>query len=407
VDSMKADELFRHLVQVQGSDLIVRVNGRPSVRVDGRVRFISDVPVTAALAQELFDRVLDARGREHFVKTGEADSAYEIAELGRFRVNVFRQRGRLGFVFRHVKSTIPDLLSLNLPDEQLVRLARLRRGIILVTGTAGSGKSTTLAAMLDWLNHNEQRHVVTLEDPVEFLFEDDKCTFNQREIGVDTLSFTAALKHVVRQAPDVIMIGEMRDKETAESALQAAETGHLVFSTLHTVNAVQTVERVMSFFPPHHHNLIRMQLAMLLEGVVSQRLIAKRSDAGRVPAVELLMATPTVRELLAEGKTRELHRAIHEGAEHYGSMTFNQSLVRLLRLGKISLEDALSSSDNPDELKLEMRGILKGARAGQFDPASIPKKDTGAFPKPPMVVFPRRETGAFVKPDKDEGPRST
>ena len=360
---MKADDLFRHLVQAQGSDLIVRVNGRPSIRLDGKVRFISDIPVSAALAQEVFERVLDARQQEAFFRTGEADSAYEIAGLGRFRVNVFRQRGRIGFVFRHVKSVIPELGTLNLPDEQLLKLARLKRGLVLVTGTAGSGKSTTLAAMLDWLNKNEQRHIVTLEDPIEFLFEDNRCTFNQREVGVDTLSFAGALKHVVRQAPDVIMVGEMRDKET----------GHLVFSTLHTVNAVQTVERIMSFFPPHHHNLIRMQLSMLLEGVVSQRLLPKRGELGRVPAIELMTGSPTVREMIAQGRTRELNKAIYEGSEHYGTMTFNQSLARLIRLGRATLEDALAASDNPDELKLELRGILKGARAGQFDPGSMPR----------------------------------
>jgi twitching motility protein PilT len=373
---MKPEELFQRLIDAQGSDLIVRVNGRPSIRVDGKLRFISETPVTPALAQEFFEQVLDARQREQFFRSGEADAAYEIAGLGRFRVNAFRQRGRIGFVFRHVKSEIPELGTLNLPEEQFIRLARLRRGLVLVTGTAGSGKSTTLASMLDWLNRNEGRHVVTLEDPAEFLFEDNLCTFNQREVGVDTLSFQAALKHVVRQAPDVIMVGEMRDKETVESVLMAAETGHLVFSTLHTVNAIQTVERIISFFPPHHHNLIRMQLSMLLEGVISQRLIARRGDLGRVPAIELMTATPTVRELLAEGRTRELSKAIYEGSQHYGTMTFNQSLVRLLRLGKIGLEDALGASDNPDELKLEMRGILKGARAGQFDSGSLAKRET-------------------------------
>jgi twitching motility protein PilT len=375
---MEADDLFRSLVQAEGSDLIVRVNGRPSIRVDGRVRFVSDEVVPAAVAQELFERLLDERQQDQFFRTGEVDSAYEVPDVGRFRVNVFRQRGRIGFVFRHVKSVIPALGSLNLPEEQLIRLARMKRGLVLLTGTAGSGKSTTLAAMLDWLNKHEQRHVVTLEDPVEFLFEDDRCTFNQREIGVDTVSFHAALKHVVRQAPDVIMVGEMRDKETVESVLAAAETGHLVFSTLHTVNAVQTVERIISFFPPHHHNLIRMQISMLLEGVVSQRLIVRRNEYGRVPAIELMLATPTVRELLAEGKTRELAKAIYEGSEHYGSMTFNQSLIRLLRLGKITLEDALGSSDNPDELKLEMRGIMKGARAGQFDSSSMGRSEAAA-----------------------------
>jgi twitching motility protein PilT len=376
---LKPEDLFRHLVQAQGSDLIVRVNSKPSIRINGKVQFVSDIVITAQWAQELFDKVLDARLREAFFKSGEVDSAYEIPGVGRFRANVFRQRGRMAFVFRHVKSQIPELSTLNLPEEQLIRLSRMKRGLVLMTGTAGSGKSTTLAAMLDWINKNEQRHIVTLEDPVEFLFEDQKSTFNQREVGVDTLSFTGALKHVVRQAPDVIMVGEMRDKETVESVLQAAETGHLVLSTLHTVNAVQSVERVISFFPPHHHNLIRMQLSMLLEGVISQRLIARRSDAGRVPAIELMLATPTCKELLAEGKTRELGKAIYEGAEHYGSMTFNQSLVRLLRMGKIGLEDALAASDNPDELKLEMRGILKGARAGQFDPNSLKREEPAIY----------------------------
>ena len=364
---MKPDELFRHMVQAGGSDLIVRTLGRPSIRVDGRVRFLSDIPVTPAFAQEMLDQILDQRQQDAFFRTGEADAAYDVPGLGRFRCNVFRQRGRLGFVFRHVKSKIPALADLNLPEEQIIKLARLRRGLVLVTGTAGSGKSTTLAAILDWMNRNVCRHIVTLEDPIEFLFEDQKCTINQREVGVDTLSFHAALKHVVRQAPDAIMVGEMRDKETVEAVLQAAETGHLVLSTLHTVNAVQTVERIMSFFPPHHHNLIRMQLSMLLEGVVSQRLLPRRGDYGRVPAIEMLLGTPTVRELLAEGKTRELSKAIYDGAEYFGSMTFNQSLVRLIKLGKISLEDALSHSDNPDELKLEMRGISKGGRSGLFD----------------------------------------
>jgi twitching motility protein PilT len=233
-----------------------------------------------------------------------------------------------------------------------------------VTGTAGSGKSTTLAAMLDWINRNEARHVVTLEDPVEFLFTDDKSTFNQREVGVDTTSFAAALRSVVRQAPDVIMVGEMRDPETVASALQAAETGHLVFSTLHTVNAVQTVERILSFFPPHHHNLVRMQLAMLLEGVVSQRLITRRDGGGRVPAAEILLATPTAREMLADGRTRELTRCIEDGHEHYGSQTFNQSLAKLVKTGKIAIEEGLSASDNAEGLKLELRGIVRGGRGG-------------------------------------------
>ncbi|MCE9635961.1 MAG: PilT/PilU family type 4a pilus ATPase [Planctomycetes bacterium] len=364
---MRPEDLIRHLVQAQGSDLIIRTNARPSVRIDGKVRFVSDIPVSPSLAQEFFDRILDTRQQELFFRQGEADAAYEVQGLGRFRVNVFRQRGKLGFVFRHVKSAIPVLQETCLPLEPLTKLCRLSRGLVLVTGTAGSGKSTTLAAMLDWINKNEQRHIITLEDPVEFQFEDIKSTFNQREVGVDTTSFAAALKSVVRQAPDVIMVGEMRDEETVAAVLQAAETGHLVFSTLHTTNAVQTVERILSFFPPHHHNLIRMQLAMLLEGVVSQRLLPKRDGVGRAPAAEILLATPSVREMLSEGRTRDLTKAITEGHEHYGSQSFNQSLAKLVKAGKVNVEDALGASDNADGLKLELRGIVRGARVGTFE----------------------------------------
>ncbi len=360
---MKVDELFRHLVDSQGSDLIVRTRARPSIRVDGKVRFASDVEVSPSMAQELFDSVLDSRQQDQFFRTGESDSAYEHADVGRFRVNVFRQRGRLAFVFRHVKSEIPHVESLKLPSQQLIGLCRLRRGLVLVTGVTGSGKSTTLAAMVNWINTHEARHVVTLEDPIEFLFKDERSTISQREVGVDTLNFAAALKHVVRQAPDVIMVGEMRDRETVEATLQAAETGHLVFSTLHTVNAVQTVERILAFFPPHHHSLIRMQLSMLLEGVVSQRLSPRAGKFGRIPACEILLGTPSVREMLNEGKTRELPKAIYEGHDYFGTMTFNQSLVRLIRQGDISLEDGMAASDNPGELKLEMRGISKGRAA--------------------------------------------
>jgi twitching motility protein PilT len=367
---MKLDDLFRHLVDSRGSDLILRTKARPSIRVDGMVRFASDTAVTPSMAQELFDRVLDSRQQDHFFRAGEADSAYEVPSVGRFRVNVFRQRGRLAFVFRHVKSEIPRVEQLRLPAQQLINLCRMRRGLVLVTGVAGSGKSTTLAAMLNWINQNESRHVVTLEDPIEFLFHDENSTISQREVGVDTLNFAAALKHVVRQAPDVIMVGEMRDRETVEATIQAAETGHLVFSTLHTVNAVQTVERILAFFPPHHHGLIRMQLSMLLEGVISQRLVNRAGTYGRVPACEVLLATPTVREMIAEGKTRELPKAIREGAEYFGTQTYNQSLVNLVRAGDISLEEGLQHSDNPGELQLEMRGISKGRAAQiQYDAA--------------------------------------
>jgi twitching motility protein PilT len=364
---MDYDDLFRLAVREGASDLLIKTHGCPSIRVDGRIRFLSDLKTTPAQAGEVLEKVVPERLRRRLETEGEIDVSYEIEEIGRFRANVFRQRGRLSFVFRHVPDEVPTLTDLNLPAEQLQSLALKQRGLILATGVAGSGKTTTLASMIDYINRNTERHIVTLEDPIEYVYHDRKSLMHQREIGTDTRDFRSALKHVVRQSPDVIMLGEMRDRETMEAALAAAETGHLVMSTLHTVNAVQTVERIIAYFPPHQHNLIRQQLAMTLEGVISLRLIQKKDAFGRVPAVELMMAAPTIRDHLAEGKTRELAKAIYEGSEYFGSQTFNQSLKALYRNGLISYDEALAAADNPDELKLEIRGISKGLRAADFD----------------------------------------
>ena len=244
-----------------------------------------------------------------------------------------------------------------------MRLAKLHRGLVLVTGIAGSGKSTTLAAMIECMNEHTDRHVVTIEDPIEFIFRDKRCAISQREIGIDTPDYATALKHVVRQTPDVILLGEMRDHETIEAALQAAETGHLVLSTLHTVNAVQTVERIISFFPPHQHQTIRLQLALVLEGVVSQRLITRRAAAGRVPAVEIMLGTPTVKEVLLEGRTRDL--AEGRSTRATSTTAARPSTSRCAGSssdGLIEYDDALAAADNPDELALAMRGIGKGLR---------------------------------------------
>ncbi|MCU0726654.1 MAG: PilT/PilU family type 4a pilus ATPase, partial [Planctomycetes bacterium] len=323
-------------------------------------------PVAHEFALEVLERVLSPTLREVFLTRGEVDTAYQYDARSRFRVNVFRQQGHVGFSLRHIRDEVPNLRELCLPAEQLERLATLSRGLVLATGVAGSGKSTTLAAMIQYINLNCHKHIVTVEDPIEFVHHDRKSVVTQREIGSDTLDFHSALKYVVRQTPDVILIGEMRDRETVEAALSAAETGHLVLSTLHTVNAIQTVERIISFFPTHQHALIRQQLSMTLEGVISLRLISRKDRTGRVPAVELLLGTPTIREILAEGRTRELNRAIHEGADYFGTLTFNQSIVKLLKENRIAHADGLNAADNPDELKLEMRGIAKGGKA-DFD----------------------------------------
>jgi twitching motility protein PilT len=402
---MTIEDLLRMLVERGGSDLFVHADGLASMRVDGSIVFIPGALVGRTEAQNFYTRLLNDHQQDQFVRTGEADTAYEVTGVGRFRVNVYSQRGQLGFVARHVHANVPDVGSLGLPTPQLLKLARLRRGLVLVTGTAGSGKSTTLAGLISWLNQNESRHVVTLEDPIEFLFKDGRCTIHQREVGVDTLNFSSALRHVVRQSPDVIMVGEMRDRETVEAALSAAETGHLVLSTLHTVNACQTVERILWFFPPEQHALIKHQLSLLLEGVVSQRLVPRASGRGRVPAVELLLGTPTIREKLAEGKTHEIPDAIEEGAEYYGTQTFNQSLAKHVKAGIVRMEDAIAASDDPEALQMEMRGISKAGRArSQYDGIPGLASQPAASANPPRPNFsagntlPTNPGGSTVRP---------
>jgi twitching motility protein PilT len=359
---MNLEDLFHVLKKEKASDLIIKTGSCPAIRVEGRIRFVTDQVASQAFVQDFFERILDERMQKAFYQRGEVDLALEMDGVGRFRVNVFRQAGHLGFSLRHVQEIVPSLRDLNLPAEQLERLSSLQRGLVLATGVAGSGKSTTLASMIQYINVNFEKHIITVEDPIEFVYHDTKSVVTQREVGHDTANFSTALKHIVRQTPDVILIGEMRDRETMEAALAAAETGHLVFSTLHTVNAIQTVERIIAFFPPHQHSLIRQQLSMVLEGVISLRLIQRKAHFGRVPAVELMLATPTIRDMLAEGRTKELAGAIHEGAEYFGTQTFNQSLVKLYRDDRITQEDALAAADNPEELKLEMRGIAKGGK---------------------------------------------
>jgi twitching motility protein PilT len=375
--------LFQEMVRLQSSDLILRTGERPVARVEGHIRFLSDTPFTTEQGEDLLASILAPQELAQFRITHEKDTAVTVEGAGRFRANMLQQRRQTAFVFRYVKEHVPGFEDLHLPTAPMQRLAMLHRGLVLVTGIAGSGKSTTLAGIIQHMNKHTHRHVVTIEDPIEYMFRDGTCAVMQREIGIDTADYHTALKAVVRQTPDVILVGEMRDHETVSAALSAAETGHLVLATLHTVNAVQTVERIISFFPPHQHATVRLQLALVLEGVVSQRLITRRSSAGRVPAVEILLGTPTVKEMILEGRTRELAEALDDGHDYYGTQTFNRSLVSLVQEGLIEYDDALSAADNPDELKLALRGISKGVSTieatygGQF-PAADP-----APPAPP------------------------
>ncbi|MGQ9589553.1 MAG: type IV pilus twitching motility protein PilT [Planctomycetota bacterium] len=362
---MEFHEMLRKMVIEKASDLFLKVGSPPSLRIDGTVQFLDTDELTPQDTLEIFEIIQDSK-KEGLPQKTDVDVAYDIPGIGRFRVNIFRQKGYLGFVLRHVESEVPSFEELNLPAAILTKLACANRGLVLVTGQAGSGKSTTLAAIINYINETSNKHVVTIEDPIEFVFRDRKCLVDQREIGQDTSDFLTALKMAVRQSPDVILIGEMRDRETMEAALAAAETGHLVLSTLHTVNATQTVERIIHFFPPHQHDLIRLQLSLVLVGVISQRLIPKKSGAGRVPAVELMIQSPTIRELLRKGMTAELYSAVKEG-EYFGCQTFNQSLKHLYQEDLITLEHALAASDSPDELKLDLKGIQKGSMAADFN----------------------------------------
>jgi twitching motility protein PilT len=355
-------QLFRTVAEEKASDLFLKVGAPPAIRVSGRVKSLGLATLTEEQMQAIVQGVAPPPVLERFEQKGEADCSYEVLGVGRFRVNIFRQRGYIGMAFRYIQSRIPSLEELNLPAETLRQITTKPRGLVLVTGTTGSGKSTSLAAMLNHINLTQEKHIITIEDPIEYAFTDAKCIIDQRELGQDTESFVTALKSIVRQSPDVIMIGEMRDMETVEAALHASETGHLVFSTLHTVNAMQTIERILNFFPVHQHNFLKQQLSLLLVGVISMRLLRVKAGQGRLPAVEVMVDAPTIKELLAEGKVREIYKAIREGA-YYGMQTFNQALKILIQNDMISLEDALDAADSPDELRLEIRGVTKGAKS--------------------------------------------
>ena len=350
--------MLSETVEHGASDLFLKTGSPPALRIDGTVTFTEKNAVSGAVMRNVAELLLADR-MDDFRGAGEADLAYEVEDVGRFRVNIFRQRGRISAAFRHIPRDIPDFDELGLPVEQMEHLASRERGLVLVTGVTGSGKSTTLAAMVDFMNERFGRHVITIEDPIEFTHADGACMVEQREVGADTTSFPRALKHVVRQSPDVILIGEMRDRETIDTALNAAEIGHLVLSTLHTASAMQTLERIISYFPPHQHELVRRQLANTMEGVISQQLLERADGGGRVPAVEVMMRAPTICEHIQKGRTGDLPRAMAEDT-YYGSRTYPQALEELYREGIVTLEEALSAAPRPQELKNKLQGLEMG-----------------------------------------------
>ncbi|OYT73803.1 MAG: type IV pili twitching motility protein PilT [Chloracidobacterium sp. CP2_5A] len=340
------------------SDLHIKAGSHPFIRVNGELLPLTDVQRLApedTLAMAF--SIMNNRQKQRFKDACEVDIAYGVSGLGRFRCNVFQQRGAVGMVFRVIPMTVRTIAELQLPSV-IEKIAEERRGLVLVTGTTGSGKSTTLAAMIDCINRNRMEHIITIEDPIEFLHRDRRSFINQREVDVDTRNFHEALRGALRQDPDVILVGEMRDQETIETALTAAETGHLVLSTLHTLDATETITRIVSIFPPHQQQAIRLQLASVLRAVVSQRLIRNKDGSGRVPAVEVLISTAYIRDCIVnQEKTPHIRDAIAQGTSQYGMQTFDQSLHDLLARGLISYEQALAGASNRDEFVLRTKGI--------------------------------------------------
>ena len=359
---MTLQELLQVLVNKHGSDLHVRAGGPAYIRVDGELIQAAPDAVPPAEVEAMLKQVAPARALKIFEEKGECDFSFQAGEVARFRVNAYKQRQKLCLAVRFITTQIPTLQELRLPVATLKKISDNSRGLVLVTGITGAGKSSTLAAMIDYINETRAEHIITIEDPIEFVHKDKKAIVTQREIGEDTATYSDGLKMAMRQDPDVVLIGEMRDLETTQAALTAALTGHLVFGTLHTTDAIQTISRIVDLFPPHQQPLIRVQLAESLRAIVSQRLLAS-TKGGRAPAVEILINTPHVRKQIEENKAVEIIQALQKG-QFYGMQTFNQSLVKLFKDGLASEAEVLAAASSPDDLKLALRGIEQEIKPG-------------------------------------------
>jgi twitching motility protein PilT len=361
---VKIDDLLRVATGHGASDLHLKVGSFPVMRIGGELHPISDAPrVKQEDALDMAFSMMSNRQKQRFKEASEVDIGYGVSGLGRFRANIFQQRGSVSIVLRVIPEQTRNTTELGLPPV-IDKIAGERRGLILVTGSTGSGKSTTLAAMIDRINAMRSGHIVTIEDPIEFLHKDKLSFVTQREVDVDTRSFSEALRGALRQDPDVILVGEMRDYETIETALMAAETGHLVLSTLHTLDATETITRIVSCFPSHQQKSVRIQLAGILKGVISMRLVRAAKGAGRVPAVEVMVSTGLIRDYIVnEEKTYLIREAIAAGTSQYGMQTFDQSLFNLFQSGLISLEEAVHNASNADEFKMRVSGILSAEQA--------------------------------------------
>ncbi|MGB9679468.1 MAG: type IV pilus twitching motility protein PilT [Thermoanaerobacteraceae bacterium] len=339
---MSISELLNLVVEKKASDLHITVGVPPVLRINGYLQKIDDKPLNPSQTEEFAKDILSSEQIEKLKENGDIDLSYSVKGLGRFRINIYKQRGTYSLAIRSVALNIPTIEELGLPN-LLKDLSKKTRGLILVTGPTGSGKSTTLASIVDIINSERTCHILTLEDPIEYLHKHKKSIVNQREIGHDAVSYASALRAALREDPDVILVGEMRDLETIQIAITAAETGHLVLSTLHTIGAAKTIDRIIDVFPPHQQQQIKIQLSNVLEGIISQQLIPKKDNSGRVVAVELMIATPAIRNLIREGKTFQIQSAIQTGNK-FGMITMDMSLSMLLKRGLISMEDALTYS---------------------------------------------------------------
>ncbi len=381
---MGMNQILDHVLgaarQLGASDVHLKAGLPPVFRIKGDLRTLRDTPpLTAEVIGTFAVNLMSDRQREIFDKQHDADLSYGTPDGVRYRVNVFKQRGQTGMVLRIIPPEVPGFDKLNLPPV-VSDMCKEERGLILVTGITGSGKSTTLAAMIDQINRSNASHIITVEDPIEFMHKDRRSVVNQREIGFDATSFAAALRAALRQDPDVILVGEMRDEETIETALHAAETGHLVMSTLHTLDAVETVNRIIGMFPPHQQQQIRLALSAVLKGIISQRLVPRADGKGMVPAVEILVHTARTRELMEDPKrTREIRDAIANGRNPYGMMTFDQCLADLVHRRLITYETALASSTTPDDFALQFRGVAKAGET--VTPGEAPPKPAAGAPR--------------------------
>jgi twitching motility protein PilT len=374
---MNLKQMMQEMQKRQASDLHLRVGIRPTIRADGVLVPIDEQILYHEDMDKILSQILNDEQKDRFIKKREMDLALSISKVGRFRINLYKQRGTMGIAIRQVNTRVPGFDELNLPAT-IKEIAESKRGLVIVTGTTGSGKSTTLASMVEHINSTRTENILTIEDPIEFIYRDKKSIISQREIGGDTEGFATALRHAFRQDPDIIMVGEIRDAETMSIALTAADTGHLVLTTLHTLNAVETISRIISFFPPHQHQQIRLLLSGTLRSIICQRLLARSDGPGRVPAVEVLVSTGATREAIIDPeRTNTILDLIESGIIQYGMQSFDQSIMKLYRSGYISYEQAMAQCTNPDDFDLRVKGITSASDKGwtEFEESGEAKED--------------------------------